>query len=527
MSRSRAFPTMHLRGRVRNLVLVLGDQLDRNGAAPAGFDNERDAVLMMEVAEESVHVPSHRQRTVLFLSAMRHFAREQRERDRRVHYIRLDESNNAQNFDDELRRQVKRLKPKTLICTHPGEWRVLELMHRWRDELPVEVRILPDEHFLVGPEAFEAWANGRKQFVLEHFYRRQRQERGILMTRQGEPEGGRWNFDEDNRRSFKSEPEIRRPYRPRPDDITAEVIETVERRLPDLPGRLESFHWPVTRAEAKRALKDFIEHRLAGFGPYEDAMWTGETTVYHSRLSAALNLKLLQPMECVDAALEAWRAGDAPINSVEGFVRQIIGWREFIRGLYWQQGPDYGRRNALDQHGALPGFYWTGETDMECMRQALGQVLDEAYGHHIQRLMVTGNFALISGVHPRVISDWYLGMYIDAVDWATLPNTLGMAMHADGGVVGSKPYAASGRYIRRMSNYCAHCPLDVSKRSGEGACPFNTFYWDFLIRHRKRFAKNQRMSMILRNVDRLAAAERTEITREGRRLREVFGIDGA
>jgi len=279
MSRSRAFPTMHLRGRVRRLVLVLGDQLDRHAAAFADFDDKRDAVLMMEVAEESKHVPSHRQRTVLFLSAMRHFALEQRERGRRVHYVRLDESGNTQNFDDELRRQVARLKPETLICTHPGEWRVLKVMHRWRDELPVEMRILPDTHFLVAAEEFESWARGRKQFVLEHFYRRQRQERGILMTRQGKPEGGRWNFDEDNRLAFKSAPDIRRPYRPRPDDITREVIEVVARRLPDLPGRLESFHWPVTRGEARRALKDFIEHRLADFGPYEDAMWTGETTV--------------------------------------------------------------------------------------------------------------------------------------------------------------------------------------------------------------------------------------------------------
>jgi deoxyribodipyrimidine photolyase-related protein len=256
-------------------------------------------------------------------------------------------------------------------------------------------------------------------------------------------------------------------------------------------------------------------------------MWTGETTVYHSRLSAALNLKLLRPMECVEAALEAWHDGRAPLNSVEGFVRQIIGWREFIRGIYWQQGPGYGQRNALDEHGALPEFYWTGDTKMECLRQSLGQVLDEAYGHHIQRLMVTGNFALIAGVHPRAVSDWYLGMYIDAVDWATLPNTLGMAMHADGGVVGSKPYAASGRYIQRMSNYCAHCPFDVSKRTGADACPFNTFYWDFLIRHRKRLGTNQRMSMMLRNVDRLAAGERAEITGQGRRRRGELGIQSS
>ncbi|MCA9298571.1 MAG: hypothetical protein KDA28_05865, partial [Phycisphaerales bacterium] len=305
----------------------------------------------------------------------------------------------------------------------------------------------------------------------------------------------------------------------------AEVMALVTSRLPDLPGRLETFHWPVTATEARRALKDFIEHRLHRFGTFEDAMWTGETTLYHSRLSAAMNLKLIDPMTCVRAALAAYESGAAPLAGVEGFVRQIIGWREFIRGVYWFEGPEYGDRNGLDHHGSLPEMYWTGETDMRCMSEALGQVLDESYGHHIQRLMVTGNFALLAGVHPRRVSDWYLGMYVDGVDWVTLPNTLGMAMHADGGVVGTKPYAASGKYIQRMSNYCEHCRYSIKARTGEDACPFNTLYWYFLIRHRERFRSNHRMGMILKHVDRMKESERTEITVRGARLRSNLGIE--
>ncbi len=518
------FPSMRITGKVRHLVIVLGDQLDHDSVAFDDFDNERDAVLMMEVQQESTHVPSHRQRTVLFLSAMRHFAVELRSRGRRMQYTRLDDPHNTHNFNDEVRRQVKRVAPERVICVHPGEWRIMKMMQQWSDELDTEVEIRPDEHFLVQPEAFADWADGRKSRIMEYFYREQRKRLDVLMTSDGKPEGGEWNYDSENREVFKAPPNARTPYRARPDAITQEVISLVENRLPNLPGSTELFHWPVTRDAAKRALRDFIEHRLANFGTYQDAMWTDEPALYHSRLGAALNLKLLRPMECVDAAIDAYKKGKAPLNSVEGFVRQIIGWREFIRGVYWYEGPKYEQRNGLDQHGDLPDFYWSGETDMHCMRQSIGQVLDGAYGHHIQRLMITGNFALIAGIHPKTISDWYLGMYVDAIDWVTLPNTLGMAMHADGGVVGTKPYSASGKYVKRMSNYCNSCSYDVNKRTGDDACPFNTFYWDFLIRHRERLRSNNRMAMILKNVDRLDKQERTQITVSAKKLRKKFGI---
>ncbi|MHC5115286.1 MAG: cryptochrome/photolyase family protein [Planctomycetota bacterium] len=521
------FPSMHVTGPVRNLVVVFGDQLDRHAAAFDGFDTARDAVLMMEVAGESTDVPSHRQRTVLFLAAMRHFAIELASRDHRVQYVRLDDASNAGGFADVLAHQVERLRPDGLVCTHPGAWRVLHMVQECGAAHRLEVEIRPDRHFFVTPEDFSAWARGRRSLVMEHFYRRQRRHLGILVDEAGQPEGGTWNYDAENRASFRRAPEIRPPYRARPDAITREVIQLVERRLPDLPGRLDTFAWPVTRSQARRALGDFIEHRLAEFGRYEDAMWTDERTVYHGRLSAALNLKLLSPRECVDAALRAYRAGTAPLNSVEGFVRQLIGWREFIRGVYWHEGPDYANRNALEHDGRLPDFYWTGETDMTCLRQSIGQVLDEGYGHHIQRLMITGNFALIAGVHPRAVADWYLGMYTDAVDWVTLPNTLGMAMHADGGVVGTKPYAASGKYVKRMSNYCDRCRYDVNRRTGDDACPFNTLYWDFLIRHRERLRGNHRMAMILENVDRLTRAQRVEITVSATAVRARLGVEPA
>jgi deoxyribodipyrimidine photolyase-related protein len=522
-TRRRTFPRLKVRGRVRQLVLVLGDQLNSQAEALTRIDKTKDAVLMIEAAEESTHVWSHKQRVALFLAAMRHFATGLNRRRYRVHYVTLDDPDNTHAFRGEVQRAARALRPSRLVCTQPGEWRVKQVIEQAADNAGVPLDMLCDEHFLVSNEAFAEWMSGRKQPVMEHFYRLQRQVLGILVGRDGQPAGGRWNYDKENRGTFRQAPKPPRPYKPRPDEITREVLDLVAKRFADHPGSLKGFRWPVTRAEARRALKDFIADRLPFFGTYQDAMWTGEPFVYHSLLSAPLNLKLLDPRECVAAALEAFEAGAAPLNCVEGFVRQLIGWREFIRGIYWHEGAGYVDRNALDQHGSLPSFYWTAETDMSCMRECIGQVLEYGYGHHIQRLMVTGNFALIAGVHPRAISDWYLAMYVDAVDWVTLPNTLGMMMHADGGIVGTKPYAASGRYIRRMSNYCENCRYDPAKRTGPEACPFSTFYWDFLIRNRRRFRTNRRMGMILKNVDRMGSKERKEIGTQARHLREAMG----
>ena len=298
----------------------------------------------------------------------------------------------------------------------------------------------------------------------------------------------------------------------------------VRERLGDLPGRLDDFNWPVTREQALAELRDFITHRLAHFGDYQDAMVVGRPWMYHSLLSAPLNLKLLDPREIVALAVEAYRRGEAPLNAVEGFVRQIIGWREFIRGVYWHEGAGYGARNALGQTYTLPSMYWTGTSEMHCMSESLGEVLSNGFGHHIQRLMITGNFAMMAGVHPREISDWYLGMYVDAIDWVSLPNTLGRSQHADGGVVGTKPYAASGRYIDRQGDYCKGCRFSPGVRLGDTACPFTTFYWDFLLRHKTTFAGNHRMAMPLKNVDAMSGQERTAIAARANAVRDSLGM---
>lgn len=525
------------------LAVVFGDQLDLNSPLVRSLDPQRDVVLMMEVAAESLHVPSHVQRTVLFLSAMRHFAAALRQRGITVRYIKLDDPDNTHEFSGEVERAVQDLRPARIACVQPGEHRVLAMVESWGGRFGVDVEVLEDDHFITSVDEFARWAEGRRGLTMEYFYRQQRRKTGYLMTGTGadaQPEGGEWNFDKSNRLPFGKDgpkPAPPRPLRFKPDAITLQVIDAVRARFPTMygaPARPDDFGWPVTREQALEALRDFVEHRLGLFGPYEDAMWTSTPFVYHSLLSPALNLKLLNPRECCEAALAAYRKRRLPLQSVEAFIRQIIGWREFIRGVYWLEGPTYADRNGLNQHGRLPEFYWTGKTDMNCLRECLSQVIETGFGHHIQRLMVTGNFALISGVHPKAISDWYLAMYVDAIDWVTLPNTLGMVMHADRrpgagagatGVVGTKPYAASGRYIERMSNYCRDCRYDPGARDGPRACPFTVFYWDFLIRNRQTLAGNQRMSMILKNVDRMKAAERVQITVSAAALRSRLGID--
>lgn len=509
---------------VRRLIVVFGDQLDLNPVWRDEFDPSRDAVLMIEAPAESRTPPSHVQRTVLFLSAMRHHALDLAESGVPVHYVTLDAPEAERGFESVIEGVAKRLTPERLVCERPGAWRTLDLMRTAAERCGLPIDILEDSHFYITPTEFEAWADQRKTLVLEHFYRMMRKRTGVLMTPGGGPVGGAWNFDKQNRVSFRGAPSIPPIAEFPPDAITLGVIDLVRSRLPDLPGKIERFTWPVTREQAHAALDVFIERSLPHFGEFQDAMWTGERYLYHSRLAAAMNLRLLDPRTCVAAAVEAYQSGHAPINSVEGFVRQILGWREFIRGVYWREGRDYETRNALLARGALPDFYWTGETDMVCMRESLGQVLEEAYGHHIQRLMVTGNFALLAGVHPRAVSDWYLGMYADAVDWVTIPNTIGMSQHADGGIVGTKPYAGAASYINRMSNHCRNCTYDRSSRLGERACPFNTLYWSFLIRHRDRFAKNPRMTMILKNIDRMSPAERVELTHAGQALRRRLGV---
>ncbi len=507
-----AEPRHEVRHAVRQLVVVLGDQLDQDAAAFDGFDPAQDAVWMAELADESTHVWSSKPRTVLFLSAMRHFAVTLRAASRPLHFTRLDDPDNRGSLAAQLQVDIERLRPTGLVMTAPGDWRVLQAIKAVAQAhgLPLDIR--EDRHFYGTVREFAAHAKGRKSLRMEYFYREMRKRHGVLM--QGDqPEGGQRNFDADNREAFGAAGPGAVPPRAafKPDAITQEVMALVEARFAGHPGTLSSFAWPVTRVQALAALERFINERLPLFGRYQDAIWPGEPWLYHAHLAAALNLKLLNAREVVDAAVAAYRAGAAPLAAVEGFVRQIIGWREYVRGIYWTRMPHYADLNALGATNNLPAWYWTGDTQMACLRDALTQTLEHGYAHHIQRLMVTGLFALMFGVQPQQVHAWYLAVYVDAVEWVELPNTLGMSQYADGGLMASKPYVATGKYIQRMSPLCKGCRYDPAQRTGDKACPFTTLYWDFLIQHGSTLAANPRMALQVKNVARLDDAQKQSI----------------
>jgi deoxyribodipyrimidine photolyase-related protein len=493
---------------------VLGDQLDAESAVFDGFDPSQDLVLMVEAAQEATHVWSHKARIALFLSAMRHFAQELELRGFRVDYRRDQPS-----LPEALSAALREHQPDHVVMVQPGDHRVLEQLRSL-----ARIEILEDRHFYCSLAEFERHARGRKRLMLEFFYRELRQRHGVLIENGG-PVGGAWNFDHDNRGSFPKSgpPPIPAPRTFPPDAITREVLTFVERRYATHPGSLNHFDFPVTAADARLALEDFIDQRLPSFGTYQDAMWTGEPYLYHSRLSAAMNLKLLNPRLAVAAAEQAAQSGHAPLPAVEGFIRQILGWREYVRGIYWTFMPGYADRNALAAHQPLPDFYWTGETDMQCLRHSIRQTLDYGYAHHIQRLMVTGLYALLLGVDPRQIHEWYLAVYVDAVEWVELPNVIGMSQFADGGIMATKPYAATGKYIQRMSNYCSRCRYDPAEAVGDRACPFTTLYWDFLMRHEQQLKQIPRMDLQLRNLIRLTPERRAAITEQAGRLRSHQG----
>ncbi|MDE2605481.1 MAG: cryptochrome/photolyase family protein [Burkholderiales bacterium] len=506
----------------RHLVLVLGDQLDLDASAFDGFDPSQDVVWMAEATEESTHVWSSQPRIALFLAAMRHFARALTEAGRPVHYTRLDDPSAPASLSAALASAIERLRPAALVMTAPGDHRVLRALQAAAAAHGLPLQLRDDRHFFCTVREFAAHARGRKQLRLEYFYRELRRRHGVLMDGD-EPCGGRWNFDADNREAFDPGGPGAVPPPPRfaPDAITSEVLALVARRFSDHPGRLDAFAWPVTRAQALQALERFVAERLPAFGRWQDALWPGEPSLWHSQLSAALNVKLLNPREVVAAAEGAFRAGSVPLESAEGFIRQVLGWREYVRGVYWTRMPGYLELNAFDARAPLPDFYWSGDTPMACLADAIGQTLEHGYAHHIQRLMVTGLYALLLGVDPKAVHAWYLAVYVDAVEWVELPNTLGMSQAADGGLMASKPYIASGRYIERMSagSLCARCRFRPGERVGERACPFTTLYWDFLARHETRLAANPRMIMQVKNLGRIGAPERERIAARAAAIR--------
>lgn len=490
---------------VPRLILVLGDQLTPDVAAlRAGRPG--DVVVMAEVMAEGTYVPHHPQKIALILSAMRHFAEELRAGGWQVAYSRLDDPENSHSIVGELIRRAAECGAREVIATAPGDWRLRQALAG----CPLPVTVLPDDRFLCSDGEFAAWAEGRKQLRMEFFYREMRRKTGLMMEGD-KPAGGQWNFDHDNRKPAAADLFRPRPPRFTPDAVTEAVLDLVAARFPAHFGALRPFGWGVTRGDALAALDHFLRHALPTFGDEQDAMLAGDPTLSHALISPYLNLGLLSPMEVCRAVEAEWQAGRAPINAAEGFIRQIIGWREFVRGIWALEGPDYVRRNVLGHKRALPAVYWGEATRMACMGHAVGQTRDMAYAHHIQRLMVTGNFALLAGVDPAQVHEWYLSVYVDAFEWVEAPNTIGMSQFADGGVVGSKPYVSSGAYIDRMSDYCGGCHYRVKEKTGARACPFNLLYWHFLLRHRERFANNPRMAQMYRTWDRMEEGHRRAV----------------
>ncbi len=505
---------------MRNLIVVFGDQLNRDATAFDGFDVASDVVWMAEVSHEAKHVWSHKQRIALFLSAMRHFRDALRAEGMHVDYTELSDDAESDKFSNSLGAVLRRLQPAKVIATQPGECRVLQGLKKMCRDAAVPLEIRDDRHFYTTAADFSQHASGRKSIRMEFFYRELRKRFAVLMD-DGKPVGGDWNYDKDNRGQFgKSGPEASNVGPGfKPDATTQAVLELVADRFVDHPGSLDSFAWPVSVADAQQALSDFIQHRLPNFGHYQDAMWTDEPWLYHSLVSTSLNLKLLDPRDAVAAAEQAYRSGAAPLPAVEGFIRQILGWREYVRGIYWMNMPGYVELNQMQAVEPLPQFYWTGETDLACLRQAIGQTLEHGYAHHIQRLMVTGLYALLLGVEPRRLHEWYLAVYVDAVEWVELPNTLGMSQYADGGLMASKPYVATGAYINKMSNYCKSCPKNPKLKTGDKACPFTTLYWDYLLRHQDALGNNHRMGLQLRNLERINEDERNKIAEAAQLIR--------
>ncbi|RJF76694.1 cryptochrome/photolyase family protein [Rhodopseudomonas palustris] len=499
------------------LRLVLGDQLTRNVAALQGAAGG-DVVLMAEVADETTYVKHHKQKIAFIFSAMRHFAEELRADGLTVDYIKLDARGNTGSIAGELARAVKRHKPSRVVITAPGEWRLMSEFRALDPGVPVEIR--DDDRFFASTARFAAWAKDRKALRMEFFYREMRRESDLLM-KGDEPAGGQWNYDSDNRKRLPASVTVPQRFGIKPDAITREVIALVAAQFADHFGDLEPFEWAVTRADALRAYADFLDQALPNFGAYQDAMASGEPFVFHAAISPYLNAGLLTPREVCVAAEREYIEKRAPLNAVEGFIRQILGWREYVRGVYWLKMPDYAETNALQATRDLPWLYWSGETDMHCMAEAIGHTRRHAYSHHIQRLMVTGNFALLAGIDPKQVAEWYLVVYADAYEWVELPNVQGMSQFADGGLLASKPYASSGAYIDRMSDFCKSCAYDVKQKSGPRACPFNYLYWAFLIRNAKNLRGNQRLAMPYRTLAGWDEARKAAIVAEA----EAF-LDG-
>ncbi len=486
-------------------IWILGDQLSTNQAALANCSAPNNTpVILIESQDYAKLRPYHRQKLVLIWSAMRHFAASLEAKGWRVTYAVSDD------FQTPLDAWLNEYQIKELWVMLPSDRPFKTLIENL--SLRCTLRWFANNHFLWSQRDFREWADARKQLLLEDFYRAGRKRFGILLDNQGKPLGGKWNFDQDNRKPLKTKLTTPAVCRFTPDGITEAVIAKVKSLEFPLFGEIEPFHWGVTRSQALEVLEHFITHCLDNFGAYQDAMVTGEYTLWHSLLSPYLNLGLITPGEVIQRVEEAYYQQQFPLNSVEGFVRQVLGWREYMQGVYQWVEADYFQLNWFNHTHPLPRFYWDGElTDMNCFRQILQQVAKTGYAHHIQRLMILSNFALIMGVSPFELENWFHSVFIDAYDWVMQTNVLGMGQFADGGILASKPYAASANYIHKMSDYCDRCVYNYRQRTGDSACPFNFFYWDFIARHRDQLKSNGRMNLVLANLSKLDAKELANI----------------
>jgi deoxyribodipyrimidine photolyase-related protein len=499
------------------LRIILNDQLSSTISSLEGCSKDRDIVLLCEVLEEMTYVKHHKKKIAFLLSAKRHFAEQLKVEGYHVIYTKLDDENNTGFLTGEVERVLKRHKIDQIVVTHPSEYRVLADVKSWQNKFGIPVEIRSDGRFLCSADEFADWAKGRKQLRMEYFYREMRKKYSVLMNGD-EPVGGQWNYDSENRKPPEQGLKIPAPYHNEIDDITREVVALVAHSFPDHFGDLQPFYFAVTREQALDALKQFISQRLANFGDYQDAMIQDEPWMYHSHISFYLNCGILLPLECVQAAAEAYRQNMVPLNAVEGFIRQIIGWREYVRGIYWLRMPDYARENYFNAKRNLPDFYWTANTKMNCLQQCVSETKKNAYAHHIQRLMVLGNFALIAGIDPSKVNEWFLIVYADAFEWVELPNVSGMILFADGGYLASKPYAAGGSYINKMSNYCKNCSYKISKKNGTDACPFNYLYWDFLSRNWDKLYANHRLGMMYKTYDRMSEEKKQAIAHDSQQF---------
>lgn len=501
------------------LRLVLGDQLNPNHSWFAAPDPEALYVLM-EVRQETDYVLHHAQKIIAIFAAMRDFARQLQASGRKVHYLAIDDPQNLQSIPANLDELIARYRAKSFEYQAPDERRLDEQLAEYIQRIGIPARMVDSEHFLTRRDEAAAFFASRKRWKMEPFYRHMRKSHGVLMQADGRPVGGRWNFDAENRKSWLGRPV--EPADPRPmhyhSALWADIVMAGIKSFGQ--PRADTLQWPLNRNEALRQLDAFIGHGLPHFGDFQDAMSRDANRLFHSMLSFALNVKMLSPREVVARAEEAWQNDQAPLSAVEGFVRQVLGWREYMRGVYWARMPEYAESNFFGHRRDLPKWFWTGETRMSCLRHAIGQSLEQAYAHHIQRLMLTGNFALLAGLDPWQVHQWYLGIYIDAFEWVELPNTLGMSQYADGGLLATKPYVSSAVYIHRMSDYCENCWYRRDERTGTRACPFNALYWDFLARHRSKLGSNGRLALSYKRYDETSDTRRQALRAHAAELLE-------